>query len=62
MIKNKTFYVDIDNTICSETGGKYEEAKPFKDRISKINDLFFNENTIIYYTARGMNRFNGNKF
>lgn len=47
-------YVDIDNTICQtpETG-EYHKAKPLYDRIAKINDLYDQGNTIIYWTARG---------
>ena len=47
-------YVDIDNTICKtpETG-EYEKAKPLYDRIAKINDLYDNGATIVYWTARG---------
>lgn len=47
-------FVDIDDTICS--GGNindYSIATPYKDRITKINNLFDSGNTIIYWTARG---------
>jgi|TARA_B100002019_G_C20908326_1_gene421545 hypothetical protein len=46
-------YVDIDETICSFTDGKYSLAKPIKNRIDKINKLYEEGNTIIYWTARG---------
>ena len=46
-------YVDIDETICSFTDGKYSLAKPIKNRIDKINKLYEEVNTIIYWTARG---------
>tara|TARA_R110002167_G_scaffold17262_3_gene66178 strand:- start:547 stop:843 length:297 start_codon:yes stop_codon:yes gene_type:complete len=46
-------YVDIDQTICSFTGGRYSLAKPMEDRIKKINKLYEQGNTIIYWTARG---------
>ena len=46
-------YVDIDETICSFTDGKYSLAKPIKERIKKINKLYDQGNTIIYWTARG---------
>jgi len=55
-----TYIVDIDGTICSLTDGNYEEAIPFKDRIEKINSLYDEGHTIIYYTARGMDRYNNN--
>ena len=46
-------YVDIDGTICTITNGKYEEAQPIKENINKINKLFDEGNTIVYWTARG---------
>jgi|TARA_B100000965_G_C19189625_1_gene582559 uncharacterized HAD superfamily protein len=56
----KTYCVDIDGTICSPTVGRdYHKALPWKDRISKINKLYDEGNTIIYFTARGMGRFAG---
>lgn len=45
-------YVDIDETICT-SNGDYENAKPMYDRISKINKLYDEGNTITYWTARG---------
>ena len=47
------YRVDIDGVICNNTGGKYEEAKPILENISKINKLFAEGNTIILWTARG---------
>ena len=44
---------DIDGTICTNTDGKYEEAKPLPDVIKKINFLYSSGNTIYFYTARG---------
>lgn len=44
---------DIDGTICSNTEGNYEEAKPFFEIIEKVNKLFEEGNTIYFYTARG---------
>jgi len=46
-------YVDIDNTITNTTGCDYENAQPIQDRINRINKLFDEGNTIIYWTARG---------
>ena len=40
MDKIKTYVVDIDNTICTQTFGDYSKAKPYQDRINKINDLY----------------------
>ena len=51
-------YVDIDDTICYyENDDKkyldYSKAKPYYERIKKINNLYDEGNTIIYWTARG---------
>lgn len=51
-------YVDIDDTICYHTAEfdeerDYSHSKPHEDRIAKINKLFYEGNTIIYWTARG---------
>lgn len=48
------YFVDIDETICqSPTNRDYALAIPIKERIEKINKLFDEGNTIIYWTARG---------
>lgn len=55
-------YVDIDGTICSENDVKpktekdYLAAEPYMDRIEKINRLYDEGNTIVYWTARGATR------
>ena len=54
----KTYVFDIDGTICTNTYGKYEEAKPLKQRISKVNSLYDEGYTIFFLTARGMGRTN----
>ena len=51
-------YVDIDETICSHSDKSegprdYADANPLIDRISKINALYEQGNTIVYWTARG---------
>ena len=50
-------YVDIDDTICYYENKNdkmdYSKAKPHKDRILKINKFYEQNNTIIYWTARG---------
>jgi len=45
--------VDIDGTICTEEKGEYEKTKPIDENIKKINKLYDEGNTIIYWTARG---------
>jgi uncharacterized HAD superfamily protein len=44
---------DIDGTICANTNGSYEEAKPFQHVIDRVNKLFEQNHTIYLYTARG---------
>jgi len=46
-------YVDIDGTICNVTSGSYEEAKPIRKNIEKINKLYDEDHTVVYWTARG---------
>ena len=49
----KIYYVDIDGTICTITNAQYDNAQPIKENINKINMLYDEGNTIIYWTARG---------
>lgn len=49
----KTYCFDIDGTICTNTNGTYEDAKPLFERISKVNELYDRGHTIILFTARG---------
>jgi CMP-N,N'-diacetyllegionaminic acid synthase len=45
---------DIDETICTKVlDGDYLKAKPYKNRIKKINKLYEDGNKIIFLTARG---------
>ncbi len=56
-------FVDIDETICHYGNIKqkhaikgsidYSTAQPYKDRIKKINKLYDEGKTIVYWTARG---------
>jgi hypothetical protein len=48
-----TYCFDIDGTICSNTDGDYEKAKPFTEVIEAVNSLFEGGHTIYFYTARG---------
>ena len=52
-----TYVFDIDGTICTNTNGDYESAKPDLNRIEKINNLYDAGHTIVFQTARGMGRF-----
>ena len=48
------FYIDIDDTICSHSKDlDYSKATPKLKRIQKINRLYDQGNTIVYWTARG---------
>ena len=47
-------YVDIDGTICHTNGNDYKNSEPIFEHIKKINDLYDEGHTIIYWTARGM--------
>ena len=48
------YYVDIDETICYyEDKREYPLAKPIKENIEKINNLFEKGHTVVYWTARG---------
>jgi hypothetical protein len=50
----KVIYVDIDETICTTPESrKYEDATPIYSNIVKINKLYDEGNTIVYWTARG---------
>ena len=44
---------DLDGTLCTNTEGNYEKAKPYKERIENVNKLFSEGNHIIIDTARG---------
>ena len=49
----KIIYVDIDGTICNTNGVDYTNSEPKYEQIYKINRLYDEGNTIIYWTARG---------
>jgi hypothetical protein len=49
------YMVDIDGTICTNTGGDYKSAEPLPERIAKLNELFDEGHEIHYWTARGGN-------
>ncbi len=52
-------YVDIDGTICNtfklDNQWDYNKSIPIQKHINKINELYDNGSTIIYWTARGSN-------
>lgn len=48
----KKYCFDIDGTICT-TDCHYDDARPYKNVISKINSLYEDGNHIIFFTSRG---------
>lgn len=46
------YVIDIDGTICSQEKN-YAEAMPLFNRIERINQLYDEGHTIVYFTARG---------
>ena len=49
-----TIYVDIDETICVTPPDRdYTKSTPIHKNIEKINNLYNEGHTIIYWTARG---------
>lgn len=46
-------FVDIDNTICITKNGDYRNSIPLPKQIAKINRMYDEDHTIIYWTARG---------
>lgn len=54
IIKKMIIFVDIDETICKTPDCRdYSLATPIEKNIKKINNLFEQGETIIYWTARG---------
>jgi hypothetical protein len=48
------YYVDIDETICNTPESRdYSLATPIIENIRKINRLYDEGHTIVYWTARG---------
>jgi len=52
-LHSKRYIVDIDGTICETVNGDYDNSRPLAYRIAKINALYDEGHTIIYWTARG---------
>lgn len=44
---------DLDGTLCTNTNGDYNNAKPFQDRIAVLRKLYEEGHTILIETARG---------
>lgn len=61
-MEGNTYVIDIDDTISTVIHNgigiaPYEDAKPIKETIGKINSLYLEGHTIILFTARGMRTF-----
>lgn len=54
----KTICFDLDNVICSQTTGDYENAVPDREAIKLVNSLYTQGHRIIIYTSRFMGRNN----
>jgi hydroxymethylpyrimidine pyrophosphatase-like HAD family hydrolase len=52
-MKKQTYCFDFDGTLCTNTEGDYENAKPLHERIEKVNKLYEQGHRIIIFTARG---------
>jgi histidinol phosphatase-like enzyme len=47
-------FVDIDETICNSPESRdYSKALPITSNINKVNKMYDNGHTIVYWTARG---------
>ena len=44
---------DIDGTLCTNTDGAYDQARPFPNVVARINALHAEGHQILLYTARG---------
>ena len=44
---------DLDNTLCTQNGANYKEAKPIFNRIVIVNGLYDRGHTIKIFTGRG---------
>jgi histidinol phosphatase-like enzyme len=53
LFKEKVYVIDIDGTICTQDGSKYENARPIQEIIDMSNRLFDQGHKIIFFTARG---------
>jgi dTDP-glucose 4,6-dehydratase len=52
--KTKTYFIDIDDTICTLSGSmQYETAQPIPKAIELVNKLYAEGHQIIFWTARG---------
>ena len=55
-MKKKIYCFDLDGVICKTIKNKYKFSTPIKRAIKKINEIYFNGNKVIIFTARFMSR------
>lgn len=58
-MSSKNLCFDLDGTLCTNTMGNYSEAKPLKQAIKKVNELYEEGHHIIIFTARYMGKSEG---
>ena len=58
--RKKIICFDLDGVICITKGGDYNNSKPIRKNIKKINNLY-KKFIITIFTARFMGRTRGNK-
>src|SRR5262249_1703312 len=51
--KSLVYCFDIDGTLCTNTWGKYENARPLYEMIRQVNALYDHGHRSILFTARG---------
>lgn len=51
------YVFDLDGTLCTNTDGRYHDAKPLHSRIRILNSLYDTGNHITVFTARGMSTY-----
>ena len=56
----KIICFDLDNVLCKTKNKDYKNAKPIKNNIIKVNELFKKGHVIKIFTARYMGRNNEN--
>ena len=55
------YVFDLDGTLCSDTKGDYQAAKPHVNRIKVVNTLYSEGHYIVISTARGMGSSKNNR-
>lgn len=58
---NATYVIDIDGTLCTIKGDdeEYKDVQPMLAVVDKVNKMYYNGDTVILFTARGMRTYDG---